>query len=406
MADTTQKILFANSTFEFSSFACDCEVDLIHPSKGVTRHTYRLYPKEDALYYAYKPGQGLVSKKRNGANEGIPLLPELLAIKDDDSKAVKTFIERHGFLLPLDANENNSVESDTLFRFINRLKATVSLMSALGESKTNYEKITALTLYLLLTPQCSIKLSDGYQKVTTCPHNIEQVWNNTYRSDGLGQKTNVERLYNDMGCHVNDSIRPPKTWLDMNKYLYAVDYFLQHPSSVIAKSTCLFMDATTVDSNCRLAIDFLYHFCQEVGDIQAWNHKGELSFTENSPSANIRFKKGFDENMQKGLIKLAKNTIKTEIEYNLHGINPSYDTDSMAPSWYVNCLLAGIYFSLFYMRPEIELYRACANPNCGFSFLVKSTSSKQKYCSSTCGNAMAQRNHRRRKNEQQIINNQ
>lgn len=406
MTDSIQKISFANNDFEFSSSACDCEVDITHPSKSVTKYTYRLYPKEDTLHYAYIAGQGLVNKKRKGAARGKDVLADLLAVKDDDSKAVKTFIEEHGFFLPLVPNENNWIESDSLFGLINRLKATVSLLSALGECNANYEKITALTLYLLLTPQFNGELSDGYPKVTTCPHRIGQVWNNTDRTNEIVQRMDVEKFYNEMGYNVNDSIRSPHTWLDMNEYQYAVDYCQQHPSSMIGKATCLFLDAANVDLDCRLAIDFLYHFCKEVGDIQAWNHNGKLTFTESNPSASIRFKKDFDEQMQKGLLKLAKHTIKTEIEYNLRDVVPSYNTESMAPSWHVNCLLSGLYFSIFYMRPKIELYRVCANPKCERSFLVKSTSHKQKYCSHDCANAMAQHNHRRRKNECQIIDNQ
>lgn len=404
MTDSGQKILFANSTFEFSSYACDCEVDITHPSKGVTRHTYRLYPKEESIYYAYIPKEGLVSKKRKGANNGIAVLQDLLAIKDDDSKAVKTFIEKHGFFMALDVNENNSIDSDILFGLINRLKATISLMSAIGENKTSYEKIIALSLYLLLTPQLSIKLSDGNKKTTTCPHKIGQIWNNTAGSDEFFQLKNFDEMYNNMGGYIKDSIRPPNTWIDMSEYQYAVDYCQQYPSSTIAKATCLFVEANKVDFECRLAIDFLYHFCKEIGEIKAWDYKGKLTLIENNSTANILSNKRFDESLQKALLKLAKNTIKVEIEHNITGVVPSYDIESMAPSWRVNSLLTGMYFSLFYMRPEIEIYRTCANERCGKTFLVKSTSHNKKYCSDLCGNAMAQHNFRLRKNNRQITN--
>lgn len=402
MTEATQKILFANSTFEFSSIACDCEVDITHPSKGVTIQTYRLYPKEDVLYYAYEAGQGLVST--NGAAKNRPLLPDLLAIKDDDSNAVKSFIEKHGFFLPLDPNKNNSVESSPLFGLINRLKATVSLMSALGEVTIDYKQVMALTMYLLFTPQTSINLTNGDDpSFYTCPHEAGYVWQNI---DSIGEIVRQAEDERNKGFHINDSVRPPLTFLEMGEYDDAIGYGEYDFSNARNRLIYLFRNAVNVSSHCRLAIDFLYHFFKDVGNIQSFSHKGELTFTGSSPTTPFRFKSKFDKQLQTALLTLAKHTLKTEIEYNLGGITPSYDTELMAPSWHVDYLLSGLYFSIFYMRPKIELYRVCANPNCGTSFLVKTSSSKKIYCNTACANAMAQRNHRRRKNERQIINNQ
>ena len=95
MSEQSQRIFHANSDFEFFSAACECEVDVTHPSKGVTKHTFRLYPKSDMVYYAYIGGRGLVSKSKDGAVDGRAVLPDLLAIKDGDAKAVETFITVH-----------------------------------------------------------------------------------------------------------------------------------------------------------------------------------------------------------------------------------------------------------------------------------------------------------------------
>lgn len=395
MTESTRKIFFANSAFRFSSSDCDCEVDILHPSKGVTKHIYRLYPKEDMLYYAYIAKQGLVSKKRNGAVEGRSVLPDLLAIKDDDSKAVKAFIEKHGFFLPLDPNENNSVESDPLFGLINRLKATVSLMSALGEVTIDYKQVIALTMYLLFTPQTSINLDNGYDgPFYTCPHEAGYVWQNI---DSISELIRQVEDEPNKGFYINDSVRPPLTFLGMGEYDDAIGYGEYDFSNARNRLIYLFRNAVEVSPNCRLAIDFLYHFHKDVGNIQSFNHKGELTFTESSPPTPVRFKSKFDKQLQTALMALAKHTLKTEIEYNLGGIAPSYDIELMAPSWHVDHLLCGLYFSIFYMRPGIELYRVCANPNCELPFLVKTSSSQKIYCQTGCANAMAQRNHRKRK---------
>jgi hypothetical protein len=396
MSEISQRIFHANSDFEFSSVACDCEVDVTHPSRGVVKHTLRLYPKSDIIYYAYIAGRGLVSKNKDGAVDGRAVLPDLLAIKDGDVYAVETFIEQHGFFLPLDPNEDNAIESETLFGLIGRLKATVALMSALGEPKTEYMQVMALTLYLLLSPPVIIQMPNFESPFPTCPHEVGQVWNGVYPiNESVLRGEDVE--YNtDEGYKITDSVRPPETWLTTNEYSDAVGYENLDLSGVKANATYLFRNAVTTQPQCRLAIDFIYHFCKEVGDVKAWNHKGDLTFVGTSPTA-AQFRTLFDEPLQTALLTLAKNTLKTEIEYNLNGVVPSYNTETMEPSWRVEYLLAGLYFSVFYMRPKIELYRICANPNCRLPFLVKTTSSKQKYCQPACANAMAQRNHRRKK---------
>lgn len=403
MSELSQKIFHANSDFEFSSVAYDCEVDVTHPSKGVTKHTFRLYPKSDIIYYAYIAGRGLVSKNKEGSVDGRAVLPDLLSIKDEDAKAVKAFIELHGFFLPLDVNEDNAIDAELLFGLIDRLKTMVALMSALGEPKTEYKKILALTLYLLLSPTVAIQLPNFESPFLTCIHDVGQVWNGVYPvNENILQSEDVG--YNiDEGCMVADSVRPPETWLTTSEYNDAVGCERIDFSGVKANATYLFRNAVTAPPPCRLAIDFLYHFCKEVGDIKSWNYKGDLTFVSVPPTA-AKFRDIFDEQLQSALISLAKMTLKTEIEYNLNGVVPSYDIETMAPSWRVEYLLAGLYFSVFYMRPKIELYRTCANPNCRLPFLVKTTSSKQKYCQSACANAMAQRNHRRKTKALQVAN--
>ncbi len=98
---------------------------------------------------------------------------------------------------------------------------------------------------------------------------------------------------------------------------------------------------------------------------------------------------------------IARLIIGEEINENLNGIHPQYNVATMSPSWRVDSLMGAIYFSIFYMKPGLELYRLCANPNCNQYFLVKTTSTRNKYCCPECGNATAQRNYRKRKKESQ-----
>jgi len=66
----------------------------------------------------------------------------------------------------------------------------------------------------------------------------------------------------------------------------------------------------------------------------------------------------------------------------------------MGPSWQINTLMDAIYFSIFYLKPELELYRKCENPSCENYFLVKTTFTTKKYCCDQCANAAQQRRHR------------
>lgn len=397
MTKPSKKSIFTNI---FDSIACDCEVDTIHPVKGVTKNIIRLYPKDYKHSYAYKNGKELISINADGATFGRAVLPDFLAIKDD--KTIKSFIERHGYPFPFEPNGDNSVESESFFSFLHRLDSTVNLMAALGEGGNDYKKILALTLYLLLTPQTSIEFKNGWEPFCTCYHEIGYVWNNL---NVVSERTlhQENETYNiEEGCYVEDRVRPPRTFLEAAEYNEAINYGNFDRQNVKNISIYLFRNANIVSSHCHLAIDFLFHFSRDVGDILKWDYKGELTFRESNPSADIRFKDRLDEQLKKALVALAKQTLKAEIEWNLGGIKPSYNTQTMAPSWHIDYLLSGIYFSLFNIRAKNEQYRICAKPTCGRYFLTKADSTKQRYCSYNCSNATAQNAYRRKAKEQQI----
>jgi len=397
---SAKKKIFINSDIICDSIVCDCEVDTIHPVKGVTKNIIRLYPKDYKHCYAYKNGKELVSTNADGATLGRAVLPDLLAIKDN--KTIKKFIERHGYPFPFEPSEDNSLESEALFSFIHRLEATVNLMTALGEGGDDYRKILALTLYLLLTPQTSIEFTNDWEPFCSCYHEMGYIWNNLNEVDERILCQEDETYNIEEGCYVEDRVRPERTFLDASEYNEAINYGNFDRQSMKNIATYLFRNANKVDYHCRLAIDFLFHFSRDVGDILKYDYKGELIFRESNPSADIRFKDGLDEQLKQALVALAKHTLKAEFEWDLDGIRPSYNTQTMAPAWHIDYLLSGIYFSLFNIEAKNEQYRICAKPTCGRYFLTKADSTKQKYCSYNCSNATAQNVHRRKVKEQQV----
>lgn len=81
------------------------------------------------------------------------------------------------------------------------------------------------------------------------------------------------------------------------------------------------------------------------------------------------------------------------------GVYPEYDSVIMEPRWRVESLMSALYFSIFYMKPNLELTRLCANPKCGRYFKVSRTSLKKKYCCPECANRANQNRYRARKKE-------
>lgn len=428
-----KKVYFAQNNFDFSGTACECKVGTSFTSEGDERHKFYLYPKDETIYYVYVTDKGLVSSKDKSFSQSKEVMPELLAIKTNNPKSVRVFVEKHGFFLPLDSNGHIQMEAKPLFELIHRLQATVFLMRAIVEAKADYEKILALTLYLLLSPQTSIQLPNSNEPFLTCQHDIGRIWNGTYQANRKIEDLEPNKEWEDvdpmqdsvvdikppatgvnhlnqsqdqspaLGSYIPDRIRFKNIWLDINEYECACDYLAKFPSSMRAKATILFGDAKNVEPHCRLAIDFLYNLCKAVGEIETWSHDGKLTLMDNRQAASKIFRKKLDEQLRDGLLKIAKHTLKIEMEYNLRvGVIPSYDTEIMAPSWRIDYLLSGLYLSVFYMQPNIALYRPCQNPNCGQYFLVHTTAYKKKYCSDTCSNAMQQRNYRLRKKAQQI----
>lgn len=113
--------------------------------------------------------------------------------------------------------------------------------------------------------------------------------------------------------------------------------------------------------------------------------------------------KGFTEEMKNALIEIAKHVIGKEINANLDSIHPVYNSKTMSPYWKVDFLLCANYFSIFHLKPDLELYRPCENPRCGRYFLVKTTSTRNKFCSQECCNRVTQDRYRKRKREKDSL---
>ena len=126
--------------------------------------------------------------------------------------------------------------------------------------------------------------------------------------------------------------------------------------------------------------DFIFHYLYEVGMIN-YVDVDRTYYVNDEVHKEL-----FTEELKAAAIKVAKFIVKEEIKYNLNNVRPIYDISKLEPAWKIDSLLSALYFGLFYMRPNTETYRRCANPKCGEFFSVPISSRKKKYCCRACMN--------------------
>jgi len=143
--------------------------------------------------------------------------------------------------------------------------------------------------------------------------------------------------------------------------------------------------------NLRTIIDFFYHYQTEVGIFNEIQFK-KITYYSTPTRDN------FTDEMKNALLKIARIVISEEINHNIAGIHPKYGPDELAPTWQVSNLLQALYFSIFYMKPGVEIYKECKNPNCKRDkfFLVKATRTNKEYCCTKCSGAAATQRFRNR----------
>jgi hypothetical protein len=141
----------------------------------------------------------------------------------------------------------------------------------------------------------------------------------------------------------------------------------------------------------RVLIDFFYHFQTEVSVFK------DVTFRKITPYTRFS-EENFSENIKAALLKIARIIVAEEINHNIGGIHPRYDGGRLTASWQVDNLLQALYFSIFYMRAGVEIYKECENQNCKRDkfFLVEATRINKKYCCKQCSNAVAAQRHRNR----------
>lgn len=108
--------------------------------------------------------------------------------------------------------------------------------------------------------------------------------------------------------------------------------------------------------------DFVFHYFYEVCIVSY------VDLYKTSYVNDTILKENFNDKLKNAAIITDKYLIKEEIESNLHKVRPTYNISTLEPAWIIDSLLSALYFGLFYMRPNMETYRRCANHKCGEFF--------------------------------------
>lgn len=393
--------VFLNNLFELDSYACECEKDIKNVAPGEPPETtLKIYSNaERALHFSYASKEGLNLTGPNGGVIEKNILGQLLALKDDDVKSYIRFIKKYGFLLPVTFDSYEAVEMNSLVEIIKRIKATVTLMNAI-DSEDNYEEMfNAVTFLLYRKP---VKLELGGTPYTTFSHEFtESIYGNSYLRDFHGDYSYTS----DQGRFaVVDSVAPGGTAeVSFDMYL---DIAQGENNGVPGKSSQEFSNLFALyiheaKSKCSFQpiIDFYQHYQVDYPGKKRIIDRVDLGkITYYNPDTSF----SLTDDLKNVLPIVARMVLREEMNYNIAGIHLEYDGVSLAPKWKINTLLQALYFSVFYMKPGVEIYKRCKNPNCKREvfFLTNRTKTNKEYCCDQCRSAAAAQRSRLKDKEQ------
>lgn len=398
MGNNTENF-YEDNLFRFDNSHCACAIDEFHISPDQPPQTtikVQALPG-DPIHFAFAPGVGLVRLGEKGALVEKNLLGSLISIKHNDTDSLFDYFERNGFLFKISDTEYEPINTDQMFELIRRLRTTVELLSALGSIKKDYQKIFGLSLYLILSDPIEIHFSSLKEPYTTCLHSLLPKLQNSY---DLPKPEYFEQFAFDGDfVPIPDTLYESPYKLDYILYMLCygeenIDSELKGASSFLFRSTMfLYAHGENENIKTRRAVDLLFHYFYDVGVVKDVSEGGKIVYYDTPKTTNIT------PAIKSRIIELAHEVIAEEINANMSGIHPLYDAEKMTPSWHVDTLLGGLYFSIFYMKPDLELFRRCRH--CGQFFTVKATSTRKVYCSDACRNNYQQSMHRKRKREKE-----
>lgn len=385
---------YLNNFFELENSPCECKKETVYTAPGVDPLFVLKVcakPNSATLRFSYSAQKGLNLSGNAGGVIRENILGQLLAIKPHDIDGTISFLEKYGFIFPISSETYETVDGTALLEILNRIKATVKLMSAIA-GKKDYKAILIYTTYLLFSDPVEISLSNinyrtNFHKFTDLikTYNIIPDLNRNQEFFDTECISIFDTLKNDYEKLDINELAGMSSGDGINGLVGSRDYHFKH-------LFCLYTTYNIADENLRNIIDFYYNYQKEFGVIK------KIEPTKITYYVTPK-KESLSDEMKGALVKIAKFVISEEINANLRNVCPQLDINALAPTWKLNNLLEALYFSVFYMKPGVELYKECENPNCKHEkyFLINATVTNKKYCCPACANAAAQRRSRQRK---------
>lgn len=382
----SKDVFFENFLFRFDGLRCDCVEDIIHIAPGVEPNvTFKFHSLSgQKITFAYAAKKGLVRIAPNGTIEEENILGTLIALPNKPDKNIKDFFKNNGFIFPVSSSSYEDFDKQLTLSIIDRLRLTVELMTAANEIHKDYSKIFIMMVQLLSAKDISVNSELMEKEYKSCHHPYFELLINPPTT--LSYKRQQEEFDGNI-FNINDSI--------YGTYAFSISEYneiIGGCSQIPGFKEPLFKNIVAMYVNYegspleRKITDLLFHYLYEVGII--CTSQG-FAYYESPKMQNLT------QELKDALIEISNYIVGKEINANLEGIHPIYDSTNMMPSWKVDSLLCAAYFSIFYLKPDLELYRPCANPRCGKYFLVKTTSTRKKYCSTECCNRVSQDKYRK-----------
>lgn len=380
--EKNDKLALVGNLFTYTNHLCECT--LSNPVvNGEFRNELAIKVTDIEKRYSFAPRKGLL---RTEDKKGV--LESFVALKDDDINRLVKLINSFGFIVPLPLDGKiYTIDYEIIYGILDRFKKLALLIDEMKKINISasidgarLDNIISLTSFLIFQNPLMIKLPNGdvlYKTIINPFYYRIRTYNSSSSIDPY-------ELYN-LNIDKRDTITEdfPLSPDCSESYEYnehdLYNYFWSHENDLL--------EPDLIESKYE---NDAYIFYKEIFSnlhIKRINKNGIIIFNENF--SNVY---GSDKDMKSRLLNIARDTIKTEFDYALRNIHPTINVDTFSSDWIIPDFITALYFSLFY-RPQKDIFRVCANPNCKGSglFTVSDTDNKRKrYCCKKCQNSAAQ----------------
>jgi hypothetical protein len=419
------------------------------------------------ILMGYEAKTGLVrfNERTGKVVANTKVIQDFLSLDLDDVDAVAVFLQKYGFVVPISGEKYEELSFSDLQYLLLRLRRVLQLFLMMSESSSvkDYNALFQHTYGLLLGRTAQIAVGGKESCMASCPHPITFVWNQPLsiaereeteeRMDAYPELVWWKRTQESIVFHGESIQKPLHTAGSERRLLSVLDpvdtyykvedsfsgrielvsYIRYHEltgdMSDESKSECttqggvpvweteridaswsyeqkmrarlvyLYKNADQLGETERCCIELLIHMIDDISQVE-WDPEWGPALGE---GVDLNHTTAFDDRYKSALEKLAKRTVKREVEHFLRGVRPLCEEETMKPLWHIPDLLAAMCFSVFYMGSDMIIYRRCANPKCGKMFQVSTTNRKKKYCDQFCQQAVSrQRHYQRQKSKQRV----